>query len=107
MADIEVERLPGGYPGVHTSFEHPFIQLLGAAGSQLYGAPLLLLPQGPFAQPLFLFAEAFGVPVVAIGCARPDSGINGPNEHIAVVDLIHHGQLLIELMYACAQLATA
>ncbi|HNP71909.1 MAG TPA: M20/M25/M40 family metallo-hydrolase [Kouleothrix sp.] len=102
MADIEVERLPGGYPGVHTAFEHPFIERLRLVGENLYSAPLPLLPQGPFHQPLFFFAEALGVPVAAVGCARPDSATNAPNEHIPLPDLIRHGQLLIELMYACA-----
>ena len=49
-----------------------------------------------------VFAEALGVPVAAVGCARPDSATNAPNEHIPLPDLIRHGQLLIELMYACA-----
>jgi acetylornithine deacetylase/succinyl-diaminopimelate desuccinylase-like protein len=102
MADIVVERLPGGYPAVHTPFENPFIQRLQQVGAQLYNAPLSLLPQGPFAQPLFFFAEAFGIPVAALGCARPDSATSAPNEHILLTDLIRHGQLLIDLLYACA-----
>jgi acetylornithine deacetylase/succinyl-diaminopimelate desuccinylase-like protein len=103
MADIAVERLPGGYPAVHTPFEHPFVQRLRAVGEQLYTAPLPLLPQGPFAQPLFFFAEAFGIPVAALGCARADSAMSAPNEHIPLADLIRHGQLLIDLLYACAE----
>jgi acetylornithine deacetylase/succinyl-diaminopimelate desuccinylase-like protein len=106
MADIVVERLPGGYPAVHTPFEHPFIQRLREAGKQLYSAPLRLLPQGPFAQPLFFFAEGFGIPVAALGCARPDSATSAPNENILLLDLIRHGQLLIDLLYACAEQPT-
>jgi acetylornithine deacetylase/succinyl-diaminopimelate desuccinylase-like protein len=103
LADIAVERLPGGYPGTHTSFEHPFIERILQASRQLYGTPLSLLPQGPFAQPLYLFAEAFGIPVAAIGCARPDCATNAPNERILLADLIRHGQLLIDLLYTCAE----
>lgn len=103
MADIEIERLAGGYPAVHTPFEDAFIQCVAHVGEALYSAPLPLLPQGPFAQPLFFFAEAFRIPVAAIGCARPDSGISAPNEHILLPDLVRHGQLLIELLYACAE----
>jgi len=102
MEDITVERLPGGYPATHTPFDHPFIARITQASQQLYSAPLPLLPQGPFAQPLFLFAEAFGIPVAAIGCARPDSATSAPNERILLADLIRHGQLLIDLLYACA-----
>jgi acetylornithine deacetylase/succinyl-diaminopimelate desuccinylase-like protein len=102
MADITLDRLPGGYPGAHTAFEHLFIQQIGEAGRQIYGAPLPLLPQGPFAQPLFFFAEAFGIPIASVGCSRPDSASNAPNEHIPLDDLIRHGQLLLELLQLCA-----
>src|SRR5581483_5126486 len=71
LSDIEIERLPGGYPGAHTPFDHPFIQRIRNIGQELYTAPLPLLPQGPFAQPLFFFTEALGIPAAAIGCARP------------------------------------
>ncbi|HWQ14112.1 MAG TPA: M20/M25/M40 family metallo-hydrolase [Roseiflexaceae bacterium] len=103
MADVVAERLPGGYPAASTPFDHPFLQLVSDVGRHVYGAPLTLLPRGPFALPLFFFAESFGMPVATVGCGRPDSGANGPNEHILLPDLVRHGQLLIELVYACAQ----
>lgn len=103
LADIAIERLPGSYPGVHTPFEHQFIQRVHDAATALYGGPLALLPQGPFAQPLYFFAEALRVPVVVLGCARADCAANAPNEHIALADLVRHGQLLVELLAACAQ----
>jgi acetylornithine deacetylase/succinyl-diaminopimelate desuccinylase-like protein len=106
LADIAVERLSGGYPAVHTVIEHPFVQQVSDIGRHVYSAPLALLPHGPFAQPLFFFAEAFGIPVAAVGCARHDSAINAPNEHIPLPDLVRHGQLLIELLEACAGNAT-
>jgi acetylornithine deacetylase/succinyl-diaminopimelate desuccinylase-like protein len=102
MGDIAVERLPGGYPAAHSLFEHPFVQQLSKVGQHVYNAPLSLLPHGPFAQPLFFFAEAFDIPVAAVSCARYDSAINAPNEHILLPDLVRHGQLLIELLNACA-----
>jgi acetylornithine deacetylase/succinyl-diaminopimelate desuccinylase-like protein len=105
LDDIVVERLPGGYPPVHTPFEHPFVQQVSAAGQATFSAPLALLPLGPFAQPLFFFAEAFRIPVAAVGCARPDSAITAANEHIPLPDLVRHGQLLIDLLEACARQA--
>jgi acetylornithine deacetylase/succinyl-diaminopimelate desuccinylase-like protein len=103
LADIAAERLPGGYPAASTPFDHPFVRTVSDVGRHVYGAPLTLLPRGPFALPLFFFAESFGMPVAAVGCARPDSGASGPNERILLPDLVRHGQLLIELVYACAQ----
>jgi len=106
LGDIAVERLPGGYPAVHTAFEHPFVQQLSDIGRHVYNAPLALLPHGPFAHPLCFFADAFGIPVAALGCARHDSATNAPNEHIPLPDLVRHGQLLIELLDACANTTT-
>ena len=78
------------------------IQQISEVGRHVYNAPLALLPLGAFAQPLFFFAETFGIPLAAMGCARNDSAINAPNEHIPLPDLVRHGQLLIELLDACA-----
>ena len=103
MADIEIERVPGGYPAAHTAPEHPFIAQLRGVGQQLHGAPLSLLPLGPFALPLFFFAEMLGIPVATVGCARPDSAASAPNEHIPLADLVRHGQLLVDLLHACAE----
>jgi acetylornithine deacetylase/succinyl-diaminopimelate desuccinylase-like protein len=102
MTDVVVERLPGGYPSARSSFEHPFVALLCNVGQYVYNAPLALLPYGPFTLPLHFFAEAFQIPTVAVACARYDSSTNGPNEHILLPDLVRHGQLLIELIEACA-----
>lgn len=103
MDDVAVERLAGGYPAVRTPFDHWFIKRVSETGASMYGAPLPLLPLGPFAQPLFFFAEAFTIPVAAVGCGRANSAANGPNEHILLPDLVRHGHLLIDLFDACAQ----
>jgi acetylornithine deacetylase/succinyl-diaminopimelate desuccinylase-like protein len=102
MLNITVERLPGGYPPVVTPFEHPFVQHVCEAGRRLYGAPLNRLPAGPFTLPLFFLSEINNLPCVVVGCARPDSTTYGPNEHIPLDDLVRHGQLLGELLHACA-----
>lgn len=102
ISGIEIERLPGGYPAVHTHVSHPFIQQVRDTGLRLYGAPQKWMPLGPFAQPLYFLTEGLGIPAVAVGCAGPDSAINGPNEHIPLADLVRHGQLLVELLGTCA-----
>jgi acetylornithine deacetylase/succinyl-diaminopimelate desuccinylase-like protein len=52
---------------------------------------------------LVLFAQAYGIPTAVVGLARPNSAICAPNERIPLPDLVRHGQLLIELLYACAE----
>ena len=97
-ADVAVERLIGGYPAVATPPDHPFIERVRASGQASYGVALPRLPLGPFALPLFFFAEAFSTPVAVVGCTRHDSSILGANEHIPLVDLARHGQMLIDLL---------
>lgn len=100
--DIKVERQPGGYPPVRTDPEHPFVQHLCATGVPIYGEPLTLLPLGPFTQPLHIFAEQLHTPVAVVALKRNDSAVRGPNEHLPINDLVQHGQILIELLIACA-----
>ncbi|PMP75887.1 MAG: peptidase M20, partial [Roseiflexus castenholzii] len=102
LSDILVERLPGGYPPAQSRIDDSFVQLVSDVGRYIHGAPLTILPRGPFNLPLFYFAEAFGIPVASIGVARPSSAILGANENIPLPDLVRHGQHLIEVLYACA-----
>jgi acetylornithine deacetylase/succinyl-diaminopimelate desuccinylase-like protein len=102
MSDIEIEHLPGGYPASSSSFEHPFVKMLSSVGQHVYNSPLSLLPYGPFALPLYNITSTFNIPAAAVACARHDSAINAPNEHISLPDLVKLGQLLIELIEECA-----
>lgn len=105
--DIQLTRLPGGYPPARTSPDHRFIQHLVATGIPIYGEPLTLLPAGPFSQPLALFAKHLQIPIATVGLARNDSAMLAANEHLPLEDLVRHGQLLIELMVACGGQASS
>lgn len=98
--DIAVDKIPGGYPPARTDSDHPFIQQLAMAGTPVYGTPLKLLPLGPFTQPLHIFIQHLNVPVAVLALARNDSAIHGPNEHLPIMDLVRHGEVLMELMAA-------
>lgn len=102
LSDLVIERLPGGYPPAQSPIDDPFVRLVSDVGRYIHGAPLTILPRGPFSLPLFYFAEAFGIPVASVGVARPFSAIFGANECIPLPDLVRHGQHLIEVLYACA-----
>jgi acetylornithine deacetylase/succinyl-diaminopimelate desuccinylase-like protein len=103
LADIQVERIIGGYPAAQIPIDDPFVALVSATGRHIHGEPLVILPRGPFAQPLGLFGQAYSIPYATVGLARYDSAVIAPNEHIPLPDLVRHGQLLIELLYVCAQ----
>lgn len=100
FGDIMVDRLPGSYAPAQCSVEHEFLQTLVQAGANIYGEPLTVLPFGPFAQPLHIFANRLNIPLAVVGFARHSSAEYGANEHIPIDDLVRHGQLLIEFMVA-------
>lgn len=102
FTDVSLERLPGGYPPAHTTPDSLFVRQVAAAGSEVFGSLLPLVPAGPFALPLQLFAARLGCPVASVGMALPNSSPYGPNEHIPLEDLCRHGQLLIEIALALA-----
>jgi acetylornithine deacetylase/succinyl-diaminopimelate desuccinylase-like protein len=102
FADIAVERLPGGYPPAYTPHDAPFIGLVSAAGTSVYGAPLSTAPAGPLALPIQPFIERFGLAAATVGLSRPDSAIHGPDERIPIEDLARHAQLLGEILSAFA-----
>jgi acetylornithine deacetylase/succinyl-diaminopimelate desuccinylase-like protein len=103
FADVSLEVLPGGYPPARTEVDAPFIHQIVAAGAAALGTILPVVPAGPFALPLQPFAAALGAPVASVGMARADSSPYGADEHIPLEDLARHGQLLIELMLAMAE----
>lgn len=102
FVDVTIERLPGGYPPARTDSDHIFLRQTAAAGAAVYGTLLPLVPAGPFALPLQLFAERLGCPVASVGLAFPDSSPYGPDEHVPLDALVRHGQLLVELLLALA-----
>jgi acetylornithine deacetylase/succinyl-diaminopimelate desuccinylase-like protein len=100
FADVSIERLPGGYPPARTAPQSLFVRQVAAAGAEVFGVLLPVVPAGPFALPLQLFAERLDCPVASVGPARPDSSPYGPDEHIPLDELARHGHLLIELALA-------
>ena len=102
FADVALERLPGGYPPARTDPDHLFLRQTAAAGAEVFGTLLPLVPAGPFTLPLQLFVERLQCPVASVGLAFPDSSPYGPDEHVPLDALVRHGQLLSELLLALA-----
>ncbi|MEI6179222.1 MAG: M20/M25/M40 family metallo-hydrolase [Chloroflexales bacterium] len=100
FTDVSLERLPGGYPPARTDPDSMFVRQVAAAGAEVFGSLLPVVPAGPFALPLQLFAAQLGCPVASVGMALPGSSPYGPDEHIPLDELARHGQLLIELVLA-------
>ncbi|PDV97538.1 M20/M25/M40 family metallo-hydrolase [Candidatus Chloroploca asiatica] len=102
FGDVTAERLPGGYAPAHTPHDNRFIRQVAAAGATVFDALLPTVPAGAFTLPLQLFVERLHCPVASVGLAYPDNLPFGPDEHVALDDLMRHGHLLIELVLAVA-----
>lgn len=98
LGDITITRLPGAYAPAITDVSQPLVQLLGAVGEPIFGHALPMLPFGPFAQPLHLFAAALHVPTLAVALVRSGNAVYTANERVAVADLLNHSRLLAEFL---------
>ncbi|MEF3273049.1 MAG: M20/M25/M40 family metallo-hydrolase [Chloroflexus sp.] len=98
FTDIVLERLPGGYPPWITATDNPFVTRVAAIGATVFERPLPVVPAGPYVLPLSLLASDHLVPTVSVGFTPATGAIFGPDERIALHDLRHHSQLLIELL---------
>ncbi len=98
FGDLLVERLPGGYSPARTAPDHPFVGQVVTAGSEVFGAPLSVVPAGPFSLPLQIFVDSLACPVVSLFGAPPTSAVYGPDEHLALDHLVRHGHLLQALL---------
>jgi acetylornithine deacetylase/succinyl-diaminopimelate desuccinylase-like protein len=100
FSDVVIERMPGGYAPARSDSSDHFILQTAAAGAEVFGSLLPIVPAGPFALPLQLFVARLACPVASVGLAFPDSSPFGPDEHVSLDALVRHGQLLIELALA-------
>ncbi len=98
LSDVTLTRLPGAYAPTISDLEHPLLQHLAAAGERVYGQALPLLPFGPFAQPLHLFADTLQIPVAVVALARDGNAVYAANERVDVADLLKHSRLLAEFL---------
>ncbi|WP_102958157.1 M20/M25/M40 family metallo-hydrolase [Mangrovicella endophytica] len=84
--DIElVSKKAGAWPS-YTATDHPFVQIVQAAGAEVYGRPVVILPSSPGTGPRFVFKHVPEMPIVALGVGHADSRAHAPDENIAVED---------------------
>lgn len=98
FGDLLIEPMPGGYAPARTPHDEPFIQALAGAGLPTFGAPLSVVPAGPFNLPLSLVAQLAGASAAAVGLTRAGNAVFGADEYVTLDDLARHGTLLLELL---------
>lgn len=97
LDDLSVRQLPGAYG----PFQSPALPFDAAqATTRIYGQPASVVPLTPFAAPAALLVG--DVPLLSCGLERPTSAPLGPDEHVALADVLAHTQLIVELIMRMA-----
>jgi acetylornithine deacetylase/succinyl-diaminopimelate desuccinylase-like protein len=86
FSDVElVSQKAGAWPS-YTQTDHEFVKVVAAAGQEVYGQPVVILPSSPGTGPRFVFKRNAGMPIVALGVGHANSRAHAPDENIAVAD---------------------
>ena len=97
--DVQIAFLGGEPPG-RTSHDHPFVDLVVNAATDVYGAPMRLVPMTGGSGPNAMFIQELGLPVVTAGMGYPDARVHAPNENIRIDLYLKHAKHMARVMTA-------
>ena len=81
--DIKIEFLGGG-PPARTDPGHPFVKLVVETATDVYGAPMELVPMVGGSGPNHAFVTTLDLPVVTAGIGYPGGNVHAPDENIRI-----------------------
>ena len=81
FSDIEITFLGGG-PAARTDPDDPFVQLVIKAASEIYDAPMEIVPLVGGSGPSYPFIHILKLPVATAGVAHPGANVHAPNENM-------------------------
>ncbi len=76
-----------GYPALRTDMTTPAARAVMAASARAAGRPGAILPMMGASVPIYLFDEAFGVPVIGLPIVNHDNSQHAPNENMRLQNL--------------------
>ncbi len=88
FGDVTVKCLGAERPA-RTSPDDPFVQMVAACATDVYGIPQRLVPMSGGSGPAHPFVHDLGLPVATAGIGYHGSNIHAPNENIRVNDLLN------------------
>lgn len=83
--DIQITIIGAGRPA-RTDPDHPLVEMMTAAATDVYGKPPHIWPMSGGSGPNYLFAHEIGVPIITLGVGYSGSRIHAPNENIRLSD---------------------
>ncbi len=87
--DVVIDFLGGG-PAAKTDPDDPFVQLVIKTATEIYDAPMEIVPMLGGSGPSYPFIHVLGLPVASSGVSHPGANAHAPNENMRL-DLYHKG----------------
>jgi acetylornithine deacetylase/succinyl-diaminopimelate desuccinylase-like protein len=97
FADVQITLL-GGEPPARTDPDDPFVKLVCDTALEVFGKPMMLVPQVGGSGPNYPFVHDLGLPVATAGLGHPDGRAHAPNENIRLDLYLKHAKHMARLM---------
>ena len=89
--DIEIKYL-GGEPSARTDPDDPFIKIVVDTSTEVFEAPMEIVPMTGGSGPSYPFVHDLGLPVATMGLGYPDTRAHAPNENIRLDLYLKHAK---------------
>jgi acetylornithine deacetylase/succinyl-diaminopimelate desuccinylase-like protein len=84
---VKLDWEGGGYPGLRSDMDSPAAQAAIRAASDAAGKPVAILPMMGGSVPIYLFDQAFHVPIIGLPITNHDNNQHAANENLRLQNL--------------------
>ena len=91
FSDVQINFL-GGEPAARTDPDDPFIKIVVDTSTEIYEAPMEIVPMVGGSGPSYPFVHDLGLPVATMGLGYPDTRAHAPNENIRLDLYLKHAK---------------
>lgn len=91
FSDVEITFL-GGEPAARTDPDDPFIKIVVDTSTEIYEAPMEIVPMVGGSGPSYPFVHDLNLPVATMGLGYPDTRAHAPNENIRLDLYLKHAK---------------
>jgi acetylornithine deacetylase/succinyl-diaminopimelate desuccinylase-like protein len=91
FSDVEINFL-GGEPAARTDPDDPFIKIVMDTSTEIYEAPMEIVPMVGGSGPSYPFVHDLGLPVATMGLGYPGTLAHAPNENIRLDLYLKHAK---------------
>jgi len=91
FSDVQINFL-GGEPAARTDPDDPFIKIVVDTSTEIYEAPMEIVPMVGGSGPSYPFVHDLGLPVATMGLGYPGTLAHAPNENIRLDLYLKHAR---------------